>query len=414
MKIGIVGCGPAGLATALLLHRQAFDVTLIERFDEPHAVGSGFILQPTGLAVLADLGLADEIHSYGQRLDRIYGVTEPSGRVVLDVNYSALGDGFHGLAVHRAALFDVLYDAVRNAGIKIITGFDTRSIEYMFSGQVAARTDEHISEAFDLIVDASGSRSVLRQYTLEPKSEHPLDYGAIWGTFEWPGAPFKDNLLEQRYVGAHTMIGALPIGRRRGVDKKLVAFFWSLKTAQYPNWLDAGLEVWKSEVRDIWPEAEAILCQINDPTQMTLANYGHVTLPKPYGDRIACIGDSAHSTSPQLGQGANMALLDAWCFAEALEQGGDIETMLRQYARSRWWHVRAFQWSSLAMTPFYQSDSRVLAGLRDLLFNPVTKLPIARRIVAGLISGMLASPPKGLDYRSGMSGGDDARETVQR
>ncbi len=60
------------------------------------------------------------------------------------------------------------------------------------------------------------------------------------------------------------------------------------------------------------------------------------------------------------------------------------------------WHVRAFQLTSLALTPFYQSDSRVLAGLRDLLFDPVSKLPIARRIVAGLVSGMLARPPAGL------------------
>lgn len=402
MKVGIVGCGPAGLASALLLHKQGHDVTLVERFDEPHAVGSGFILQPTGLAVLEALSLADEIHRYGERLDRIYGVTEPSGRVVLDVNYSALGEGFHGLAVHRAALFDVLYDAVKRADIRVVTGFGVRSIEYMFSGLVTVRTDEHISEAFDLIVDASGANSELRQFVLQPTNFRFLDYGAIWGTFEWPGAPFDDHLLEQRYVGADTMIGVMPIGRHRGVDKNLAAFFWSLKTVEYDNWLSAGLEPWKSNVREIWPDADSILCQIIDPKQMTLARYGHITLPKPYADRIAFVGDSAHSTSPQLGQGANMALLDAWCLAEAMREDGDIDEMLRHYARSRRWHVRAFQWSSAAMTPFYQSDSRVLAALRDLFFNPVTKLPIARRIVSGLISGLLASPPRGLDYRSGM------------
>jgi salicylate hydroxylase len=131
---------------------------------------------------------------------------------------------------------------------------------------------------------------------------------------------------------------------------------------------------------------------------MALAQYGHSTMRQPYGDKIVFIGDAAHSTSPQLGQGANMALLDAWSLVDALRQTNDIDGALRQYAKSRRWHVRAFQFSSLAMTPFYQSDSRVLAGLRDLLFDPVSRLPIARRIVAGLISGMLARPPAGLTY----------------
>ena len=71
---------------------------------------------------------------------------------------------------------------------------------------------------------------------------------------------------------------------------------------------------------------------------------------------------------------------------------------MRNYAKSRRWHVRAFQLTSLALTPFYQSDSRVLAALRDLFFDPVSKLPIAKRIVAGLISGMLAGPQRDLNY----------------
>ncbi|MEL7187658.1 MAG: NAD(P)/FAD-dependent oxidoreductase [Pseudomonadota bacterium] len=402
MRIGIVGCGPAGLATALLLSRGGHDVALFERFDEPHAVGSGFILQPTGLAVLSELGLSDQIHDWGQRLDRIYGVAEPSGRIVLNVNYAALGEGFHGLAVHRAALFDVLYGAVQQSGIEVITGCDVRAIEYSDAGDPAIDGADQHHKRFDLIVDASGARSVLRQYATRPRNERSLEYGAIWGTFEWPGEPFDMRMLEQRYVGAHTMIGVLPIGRHRGAERNLVAFFWSLKTAAHPVWLDAGLEVWKSEVRNIWPESDAILQQIRDPSQMALAIYGHSTLSRPYGSRMAFVGDAAHSTSPQLGQGANMALLDAWALSEALNVPGDIDEQLRRYAQSRRWHVRAFQWSSLAMTPFYQSDSRVLAALRDLLFDPVSKLPIARRIVAGLISGMLAGPPKGLDYRSGM------------
>lgn len=57
--IAIAGCGPAGLAAALLLHRDGHRVTLFERFDASRPVGSGLLIQPTGFAVLAQLGLAD-------------------------------------------------------------------------------------------------------------------------------------------------------------------------------------------------------------------------------------------------------------------------------------------------------------------------------------------------------------------
>lgn len=58
LDIAIVGCGISGLAAALLLHRQGHRVTLYERLEALRPVGSGLMVQPTGLAVLAKLGLA--------------------------------------------------------------------------------------------------------------------------------------------------------------------------------------------------------------------------------------------------------------------------------------------------------------------------------------------------------------------
>ncbi|TIS71130.1 MAG: FAD-dependent oxidoreductase, partial [Mesorhizobium sp.] len=49
LDIAIAGAGPAGLAAALYLKRAGHRVTIFERFDEPKPVGSGLILQPTGL-----------------------------------------------------------------------------------------------------------------------------------------------------------------------------------------------------------------------------------------------------------------------------------------------------------------------------------------------------------------------------
>lgn len=397
MRFAIVGCGPAGLAVSLALSRAGHDVSIYEQFDTPRPVGSGIILQPTGLAVLRQLKLDDAIHRVGQRIDLMHGISMPAGKEVLNVNYSMLGPGYHGLAVHRAALFDVLYDAVCVREIPIVTAANVVDTVIEEGQSFLLDDNKQRHGAFDAVIDTSGAGSQLQHKSLHSSAVRKLTFGALWGAFDWPTSGFAANTLEQRYVKAHTMIGVLPIGRHAAVERDQVAFFWSIKTCDYDSWLSAGLDEWKRQVRSIWPETESILQQIEDPSQMMLAHYGHRTMRQPFGDKIVFLGDAAHSTSPQLGQGANMALLDAWAFADSLRQFGDVDATIQAYAKVRRWHVRAFQLSSLAMTPFYQSDSRVLAALRDLLFDPASKLPVARQIVAGLISGMLAGPPKGLD-----------------
>src|ERR1700753_4153988 len=89
LDIAIAGCGPAGLAAALSLARDGHRVTLFERFAAPRPIGSGLMIQPTGLAVLRELGLAEGTLAKGARIDRLRGRTR-AGRVVLDVKYSAL------------------------------------------------------------------------------------------------------------------------------------------------------------------------------------------------------------------------------------------------------------------------------------------------------------------------------------
>ncbi len=122
---------------------------------------------------------------------------------------------------------------------------------------------------------------------------------------------------------------------------------------------------------------------------MVLAAYDHHTLTLPFGNRLAFIGDSAHSTSPQLGQGANMALLDVHALASALAANSDLQMALESYARKRRFHVKLYQGLSRAFTPFYQSDSVVLPLIRDHLVATLGRLPLARRFLAVMVSGKL-------------------------
>jgi 2-polyprenyl-6-methoxyphenol hydroxylase-like FAD-dependent oxidoreductase len=384
----------------LLLDGQGHDVTLFERFESAQPIGSGIILQPTGLAVLQELGLLSDILRLGKRIDRMSGIAMPAGKRVLNVDYQMLDGELYGLAVHRAALFEVLFNMARSRAIKMC--FSTEVVDLKHSGSCVSiiDTSQHEHGPFELLVDASGANTRLHRYSGKSVRRRALAYGAIWGSFDWPGMDFKENYLEQRYVGAHRMIGVLPIGQHASVGRDQVAFFWSMQTAEYDVWQAAGIDAWKKQVRAIWPETDAILDQIQNSSQMTLAQYGHHTMTKPWGDRVAFIGDAAHATSPQLGQGANMALLDAWALASSLENTNCVASALQNYAKMRRWHVRTFQLASLALTPFYQSSSRSVAWLRDHFFDPLSRLPLARRIVAGLVSGMLGNPLQKLELDS--------------
>ena len=128
-SVAIAGAGPAGLSVALFLHRAGHRVTIFERFKEPQPIGSGLMLQPTGLAVLAELGLAPRIISLGHRIDRLFGRVVPSQRVILDVHYRNLQQGLFGVAVHRAALFGPLFDAVLQENIALETGKTIADVE---------------------------------------------------------------------------------------------------------------------------------------------------------------------------------------------------------------------------------------------------------------------------------------------
>ena len=114
------------------------------------------------------------------------------------------------------------------------------------------------------------------------------------------------------------MYGVLPTGRGPADDRPLVSLYWSLALDDHARWQADGLDAWKAEVRGFDPRIEPVLAQITDPTQVLLARYRDVRMKRWHGDRIVFLGDAAHATSPQLGNGANLALVDAWTLAEAL------------------------------------------------------------------------------------------------
>ena len=406
LKIAIIGCGPAGLSAAIALHDKGHAVSVFERFEQAGPVGSGLMLQPTGLTVLDRFGLRDEVEAIGQRINGMLGRIAPKGKIVLDIEYAVLSSEMYGVAIHRAALFHVLFEAVVSRSIPVhvdceIDNFLSRPDHI----QLIRANSEFIGEHYDLVVDASGRQSKLLTRVNVPPSSRPLGYGALWATVELDSTRFDDFLLEQRYQAANIMVGILPCGRLPSETQSVATFFWSLKNDSFQALIEAGIDRWKEDVTRCWPAVESLLSQINHFDDLAYARYSHHTLSIPYGDRLVFIGDAAHSTSPQLGQGANMALLDSYALAQALDSDLNTSHSLQQslvnYAKIRRTHVRLYQAASYTLTPFYQSDSNLLPWLRDMLFEPASKLPFASKIVTSLGAGLLASPVKRIEKMQG-------------
>ncbi len=388
LDIAIAGCGPAGLAAALLLHQSGHSVTIFERFEEPRPIGSGLMIQPTGLAVLARLGLAEDIIRRGARIDALKGMQE-NGRIALDARYSELGiaDAF-GVGIHRASLFGTLLTATLARGIALKTSCEIIGTKVSHTHRYLEFSDETISDPFDLVVDASGWQS-----SLDPAPKHILPYGALWANLPLqPHDPFNNNLLEQRYRRAAKMVGALPIGTRKERAPSEVAFFWSLKHTDYPAWREQPLKSWKSEVVELWPETSVLMDRIETREQLTFARYSHRTASQPIRHRLISIGDAWHSASPQLGQGANMALLDAYALYRGLQEGRTLDEGLRLANAWRSDHVALYQWITAIFTPLYQSDGAMLPLLRDRILAPLSRLWPISRIQASLMSGLFGAP----------------------
>lgn len=394
-KIAIAGAGIGGLAAAALLSRQGHDVTVYDQFDAPGPVGSGLILQETGLAILGELGLRDRAEALGTPIRRLYGQAAGSGRTVLDVRYDAIRPSLHGVAIQRAALFDLVLQAAIGAGAEIVPS--TRIISAQAAkGYVTTGAGDTIGP-FDLVVDALGVRSPLSS---RPRTS--LAYGALWATLPWEdGLGFARDALEQRYHQARQMAGVMPSGRAGDQGPETLTYFWSIRTDQHYSWKQAPLSDWKREATTLWPETAPLLERLERHDQLTFAQYDHRTHAPVANQRLVHIGDSWHAASPQLGQGANMALLDAYALARALGQPGEVPRQLRQYAAMRSGHVRLFQAMTWLLTPVYQSDSSVLAWLRDWLAAPLSKVPPAPKLLAAMVSGGLGSPLKKLGLAPG-------------
>ncbi len=394
-SVGIIGCGTAGAAAALFLSRAGHRVTLYEAVPEPSAVGAGIMLQPTGMRVLETLGLLEPVLARGNRVDRLHCVTR-GGRDVIDLRYADVHEGAYGLGLHRGVLFEVLYAQVRQEPIDLRLGepideLRTRAGKRIVVGRHGLEVGAH-----DLVVVADGARSQPRRGAAVMDRAKQYPWGALWFIGDDYAGDFEGTLY-QKVDGAEQMLGLLPSGLGPAGTIPQVSLFWSIRADRVDEWREKGLEPWLAQLAELEPRAEPVLAQITDPSQVLFARYWDVVLHPWHAPGLVFLGDAAHATSPQLGQGANLALVDAMALTEAMEQSDSLKVALRSYSDRRRAHLRYYQWATRFLTPFFQSNSRTLGWLRDTFMGPACRMPLLRskmvRTMCGLERGIFFADP---------------------
>jgi 2-polyprenyl-6-methoxyphenol hydroxylase-like FAD-dependent oxidoreductase len=344
------------------------------------------LIQPSGQAVLARLGLLDNVRAHAAVVNSLQGYT---GRWrTLDLHYRHGHPDWHGLGIHRASLHQVLWQAAKDCGATFHLGTPVTGFESQPDG-VGVHLPQG-AQRFDALIIANGTRSLLREKLAVTHYHQPYPWGAYWAVLERDDWPFPDILM-QRYRGAHVMLGILPTGRNPLTQRRCYSLFWSLPRTAFAQLQQDGIGALVQSIRPIWPEVADWLAGAPE-THVAIAEYADVRLRPWHHERVLVIGDAAHAMSPQLGQGANMALIDAWVLSQSLAQSlsqslaksltqassqssapssqqgyaaSPIAQALQNYSARRAAHIAYYQMTSRIMTPLYQSRYPV-GWMRDI------------------------------------------------
>ena len=358
MKVGIIGAGIGGLATAVGLQGAGVPVTVFERRDGAGDAGSGISLFGNGLAALDALGLGPAAREIGAVPGGIgptttTGQRRPDGRWLTRLPRSVQQTV---AVVHRADLQQVLLDAL--APGTVYTGRPVRSVS------VDGRTVDLANgpETFDVVVAADGIGSRVRR-------DWPGDPGIRYAGYRaWRGVsaqPVDVTAGIGETVGRGLRFGIAPLADGRVYWFAVISQPVDQPALDGPGPVLAAFGGWHRPIRDIVeatpPEAIRSL-----PIEELAGR-----LPTYRRGRCVLLGDAAHAMTPNLGQGGNQALEDAATLVALLTDpatnglDGQIDAAVAEYDRRRRPRTQRIARQAALLGRVLQASGPLTAQARD-------------------------------------------------
>jgi 2-polyprenyl-6-methoxyphenol hydroxylase-like FAD-dependent oxidoreductase len=313
----IVGGGIGGLSLARELALRGLPATVLERAPQINPVGAGIIMNPNAMKVLERNGLADAVRSDSwPYLAR--ETCDQSGRRLAMRDYRPLYDAgrlARGALVHRAHLLGVLLASIPGQTVR----FGVNIAEVRIADRV--RAVSATGEAFeaDVLVGADGIRSTVRTRLFGPAEPRYMGYRSHRFVVANPGIPCFTEFL-----GHGRRVGLVPIS-----DKRLyvwTTFNWPKDRPPAQDLRGQFAEFTDARVAEVFSRL---------PPDVILTEIEELRAERWVQGRAALLGDAAHAMTPNIGQGAGMAMEDAAVLAEELKNAAEPEAALQNYARRR-------------------------------------------------------------------------------
>ncbi|MBL1409950.1 FAD-dependent monooxygenase [Sphingobacterium faecale] len=320
MKIAIIGGGIAGLTTAIVLRNQGIEPTIYESADNIKHLGAGILLANNAMQVFKKLGIHKEIEDAGMKISNVK-ITDSQLITLSETNLDRFEDkyGVYNVAIHRADLLNILTSQVGFQNIHLSKRLN--KIEKK-DGFKLIFEDETTVNA-EAIIGADGIKSVVRNQL--------FDSGNIRDTGQrcWRGVVELDWDLKYRHEAFESWGKGKRFGFAKITDKKV---YWYAVVNQ--SLLDK-----EPDITSLFREFHPDIIHIISKTAISDIIFNDIIDLSPFKQWTkgnAClIGDAAHATTPNMGQGACQAIEDAYAIGKLLERSKTITETFLQYEALR-------------------------------------------------------------------------------